>query len=262
MNFSEILANTKRSGSTLTSPIPQEWTQGRTAFGGLTTALAYYGARELTDETRALRGAMISFVGPTTNEVTIEATPLRSGRTTSSIRAEIKSNNISATEAIFTFADLRSDSKIHHSPPASPAPTSPVSDSSLEVMRPNFPQFYNNFEVSPFQGMPFSNAKQPDISWWVRHRDPAAHNSLEGLLSIGDALVPAYGTAMREWTPMSSMTWMINLLTDTATTEQGWWLLRSTSDSAGGGFTSQNMTIWNTSGDCVLMGRQMVTIFG
>ncbi len=262
MKFSDILANITRTGDTLTAPIPENWTQGRTAFGGLAAALAYHGVKQLSDEKRALRGAMISFVGPTTDEVTINVTPLRSGRTTASIRSEVKSNGISATEVIFTFADLREDSKLTFAPPQCPAETSPADDPSLEVLQPTFPLFYNQFEVSPVKNLPFTNAKEPDIIWWVRHKDSKAHNTIEDLLSIGDALVPAYGTAMKNWTPMSSMTWMINILTDTPKTEQGWWLLRSTSDSAGGGFTSQNMTIWNTSGDCVLMGRQMVTIFG
>lgn len=262
MNFSSILTSISRRDDTLTAPIPESWTQGRTAFGGLTTALAYHAARELTEEKRALRGAMVSFVGPTSDEVTIEATSLRSGRTASSIRSEVKSDNVSATEVIFTFADFRTESKLNFPAPQCPAKSSPISDPETEIIRPPFPKFYNNFEVVIAHSMPFSSAESPDIYWWVRHIDPAARDSMAGLLSIGDALVPAYGTMMNEWVPMSSMNWAINLLTDTPQTEDGWWLLRSTSDSASSGFTSQNMAIWNTSGECVLMGRQLVTIFG
>lgn len=261
MNFSEILSSTKRNGDVLDAPIPNEWTQGRSAFGGLAAALAYHGVRKLTEEKRPLRGAMISFVGPTSDNVTIDVTPLRSGRTSGSVRSSIKADGVSATEALFTFAELREDSNLEFEPPKSPAEHSPISDPSMEAFRPPFPTFYKQFEVVPVFGLPFQQTKTPDIYWWIRHIDPAHHQSMEGLLAIGDAMIPAYGTKMNDWAPMSSMNWMINMLTDNPQTEDGWWLLRSTADSANGGYTSQNMAIWNTNKECVFLGRQMVTIF-
>ena len=55
---------------------------------------------------------------------------------------------------------------------------------------------------------------------------------------------------------------MVDLLTDAPRTRDGWWLLESRADHVRGGFSTQDMTIWNTDGACVAKGRQMVTVFG
>ncbi len=261
MKFSEIFTSMTRSGDTLTAPIHKDWSQGRSAFGGLVAGLAYHATREISGEKRALRSAMISFVGPTGDEVNIDVSPLRSGRTSSSYRTEIKNGANCATEVIFTFADHRTESILDYPAPVSPVQKTPLSDPTIETYHPPFPLFYSQFEVAPIHNMPFAKAETPDLYWWIRHNDEDARKSMTGLITLADALIPAYGTSMSEWTPMSSVNWMINMLGDNPTTEEGWWLVRTTADSAGGGFSSQNMAIWNTSGECVMLARQLVSIF-
>ncbi|WP_018998313.1 thioesterase family protein [Hirschia maritima] len=261
MNFSDIFSSIERTGDTLSVPIHKDWSQGRSAFGGLVAGLGYHATREITGEKRALRSAMINFVGPTGPKVDIDVTKLRSGRTSSSYRTELTNQGDTATEIVFTFADYREDSVLDFPPPKSPVSTNPLNDKSIESFHPPFPAFYSQFEVAPIHNMPFAQAKDPDIYWWVRHNDNDAKTSMTGLLTLADAMIPGYGTVLKEWSPMSSVNWMINLLTDTPKTEEGWWLMRTTADSAGGGFSSQNMAIWNTSGECILLGRQVVSIF-
>ena len=41
----------------------------------------------------------------------------------------------------------------------------------------------------------------------------------------------------------------------------GWWLLDSVIDAAGGGYASQDMSLWNDSGQLVARSRQMVSVF-
>lgn len=41
----------------------------------------------------------------------------------------------------------------------------------------------------------------------------------------------------------------------------GWWLLDSRIDAAGGGYASQDMTLWNDAGHLVARARQMVAVF-
>ena len=261
MNFSDIFSSIERNGDTLSVPIHKDWSQGRTAFGGLVTGLAYHAAKEISEEKRALRSAMINFIGPTGDKVDIDVKKLRSGRTSASYRTEVSNNGVTATEVVFLFADYRTESILDYAPPESPVSTNPINDKSLETFHPPFPVFYSQFEVAPVHNMPFAEAEVPDIYWWVRHNDKDAQKSMTGLLTLADAMIPGYGTAMKEWSPMSSVNWMINFLTDKPETEDGWWLMRTTTDAAGGGFTSQNMGIWNTSGECVMLGRQLVSIF-
>jgi hypothetical protein len=51
------------------------------------------------------------------------------------------------------------------------------------------------------------------------------------------------------------------MLTDTPTTDDGWWYLSSETHHAANGASSQYMTTWNSRGEAVLTGMQSVAIF-
>jgi len=62
--------------------------------------------------------------------------------------------------------------------------------------------------------------------------------------------------------PLSSMTWMLNVLGPTPATCDGWWLLRANADYARAGSSSQQMGIWNAAGEMVAEQMQSVALFG
>ena len=62
--------------------------------------------------------------------------------------------------------------------------------------------------------------------------------------------------------PISSMTWLINLLTPLPETDGGWFLLRALGNYAEKGCSSQDMAIWNADGTAVAVGMQSIAIFG
>jgi len=66
---------------------------------------------------------------------------------------------------------------------------------------------------------------------------------------------------MRTFSPVSSMSWMFNLLTDNPSTEDGWWQIESRLTAAQGGYSSQVMRIWNSAGELVVEGMQSIAIF-
>ena len=57
--------------------LPQSWTQGRTAFGGLSTALAYQAASHIEDSLPGLRSAQIAFTGPLFGQLTAKTAMLQ-----------------------------------------------------------------------------------------------------------------------------------------------------------------------------------------
>ena len=58
------------------------------------------------------------------------------------------------------------------------------------------------------------------------------------------------------------MTWMVDYCGPPPDTDDGWYLFEARADSAAGGFSTQDMSIWNTAGVLVAKGRQLVTLFG
>ena len=123
------------------------------------------------------------------------------------------------------------------------------------------PHFAGHFETRLVRGgRPMSGSKEHDHFIWVRHKDQDAQG-LTALLALADMPPPAVMPMFTEFAPISSMTWMVNVLTDAPQTEDGWWLLQSRAENASSGYSSQDMLIWNTSGELVVAGRQSVAIF-
>jgi len=50
---------------------------------------------------------------------------------------------------------------------------------------------------------------------------------------------------------VSSMTWMIDIIVDDLSSEDGWYLFRSSAESVRGGFSTRDMSIWNKQGGLV-----------
>ena len=81
------------------------------------------------------------------------------------------------------------------------------------------------------------------------------------LMAIADALPPGVMPLLRAG-PVSSMTWLVNLLTPAPTTRDGWWLVRSAGNYAENGCSSQDMGVWNADGEPVARGMQSSALFG
>ena len=75
-----ILNNSYLSGGAYKTQLTQNWKQGRTAYGGLTLALAYEAAAQNLSALPPLRSVQINFVGPVTNDPVFTAQILRQGR--------------------------------------------------------------------------------------------------------------------------------------------------------------------------------------
>ena len=82
------------------------------------------------------------------------------------------------------------------------------------------------------------------------------------LLALADAPPPAASTMAKAPSPISTMTWSVDLLTDQIETTDGWWLVQSSAEQIGDGYSSQAMTVWNANGTAVMAARQNIAVFG
>jgi acyl-CoA thioesterase len=264
MSFSAFLNAVTRTDAGLTADIPDLWKQGRTAYGGISSALSLSAAKAVLSEDRPLRSALIGFVGPAAGVVRVAAEPLRSGKTAASVRTRLTGEAGIGVEAIFTFAAQR-QSALSLQPSGLPKGVeAPPAEAEGMDFASGAPQFTANFQLYPAAGgtPPFSGEPSaPPMRLWTRFKDPASRSGIEALLCLADALPPAITTAMSDFAPLSSMTWMVDMLDDDVSTENGWYLLETAADHARDGYSSQAMTIWSTDGRCLIKGRQMVTVF-
>ena len=61
--------------------------------------------------------------------------------------------------------------------------------------------------------------------------------------------------------PISTITWSFDVLCDRFS-GAGWHLIQVEAEAVGDGYSSQRMTLWDTTGTAVLVARQTIAIFG
>lgn len=261
MSFARIIAAARPldGAAGFAATIPEEWQQGRTAYGGLSAALALEAAKRLDGDLPLLRSAQIAFVGPVSGEVRVVPRLLRQGRNASWIAVEIAGDGGVGLVATFNFMRALPSTATVAGPPPPAELIRPEEAAIAESgLRPAF--LRHNFETR--FALPKMEGKAAEICLWVRllERDGLAAES--EILLMGDALPPAVLPVMEQRGPVSSLTWQVNLLgSDRSAPEDGWWLLRSVSDQAEAGNSSQSMLLWSSDGTARAAGTQSVAVF-
>ncbi len=257
MSLPDTLASARPIDGGFAATIPDKWLQGRTSYGGFSTALALVAAQRMADGLPPLRSATVNFIGPLSGEVTVRARLLRQGRNASWVNVEICTGDAIGLVATFVFmGPVESALHVHDVPPPagllSPEQGYPMPDDK----GPSFGPLFDRHFALPRQTTPL-----PEINWWVRARDRGELDPMVELILCADVLPPGVMPLVRTG-PVSSMTWIINLLTPLPQTRDGWWLLRSAGNYAENGCSSQDMAIWNRDGVAVATGMQSIAIFG
>lgn len=258
--LNQLLATGTDADGARTYDIGPDWMQGRTAFGGITSAISLDAALRAHPGDAPLRTAQVSFVGPAGGEVAVRARSLRETRSSRFIATDLESADGHGTSAVFSFLSPR-DSHVDHA--IVPVPDIREPD-ALEVVpdHPARPPFTAKFEMRPHAGRGFGHGRSEGrILTWVRWIDPPQCAAHIALLALADALPPAAMPLFTQFGPVSSSTWIQHFLTDHPETEDGWWLLLSETRQAQRGFSAQDMMIWNSDRQLVSVGGQGVAVY-
>ena len=235
--------------------VPDTWLQGRTAYGGFSAALALHAAQRSDVDLPPLRSAQIAFIGPLAGPVTIRAQRLRRGRNAAFIQADVESDAGLGLRATFVFMGPV-DSRVELRQGEPPAFAKP--DGAVATFSGKAPFFTQNFE---FLDCRDDTAGPAEWLRWVRLKERDGLDPMIELIAIADCLPPAALKLVGGPAPVSSMTWLLNVLGPQPHTQEGWWLLRANADYASAGSSSQLMGIWNSDGEAVAEQMQSVAIF-
>ncbi len=258
--FSDLLDSaTQVSDETWAWHITDNWLQGRTTYGGLSAAICLRAVQNSYSDLPPLRSAQINFIGPVAGDVSVTARVMRQGRSVAYISAEMTGEQGLATQAVFCFGQSR-ESRLNEDftlPPNVPS----VSESKDFFGTGFAPNFALNYDCKlALGGFPISGSTHNEHYIWVRHKDQNA-NDIAALLGIADMPPPAVLPMFKEFAPISSMTWMLNVLSEDISTIDGWWLMRSAAEHVRDGYSSQDMQVWNATGDLILSAMQNVAVF-
>lgn len=240
--------------------ITPDWMQGRTAYGGISAALALDAALATYPGDAPLRSAQLSFVGPVGGDCHVATRMLRESKSSRFVAADLSSEAGYGTNALFSFMSARESEIDHHRIEAPDMPD--PQDLVVAPAGPARPTFVSKLEMRPFHGPDFGYGRDDaDILAWVRWVDPPACDTHVALLALADALPPAAMPLFPRMGPLSSSTWVQHFVTDRPATEDGWWLLASRSSHIRRGFSVQDMHIWNSARELVSIGGQGVAIY-
>jgi acyl-CoA thioesterase len=244
-------------GSGWRGEIPEGWLQGRTAYGGLSAALALHCAMQSDVDLPPLRSAQVSFIGPLSGPVLVTARRLRRGKNAAFIQADVESEAGLGLRCTFVF--MRAiESEVDYQTTSLPAFAKPTPEDTTYKGHPQV-AFTQNFEFVDRRDGP----ELLPAEWlrWTRLNEREGVDPMVELIAIGDCLPPAALRLLGRNVPMSSMTWILNVLGPAPQTDDGWWLLRSNADYARAGSSSQQMGIWNAKGEMVAEQMQSVALF-
>lgn len=239
--------------------LPANWLQGRTAFGGITSALLLAAIQNSYPGLPPLRTAQINFIGPASGTLRVTHSQVRRGKNNVTIEARLDSELGAGTYGYFTFGISREISKTMDYPINLPS-VAPQEAPEIKPTPPA-PSFLENFERRWISGPQLlSGSDEPDMLLWTRHTDPEARDGLTPLMVLGDA-PPAALSAMTQIQALSSMNWNINMLSDDVSTKDGYWLMRSATQFIRDGYSSQTIEVWNSDGRRVMDATQMIAVF-
>lgn len=256
----ELLAGARAGAGTTDYQIDSGWMQGRTAYGGISAAVALDAAMRDHPGEAPLRSAQVSFVGPVSGECSVTTRKLRESKSSRFVAADVTSEAGYGTNALFSFMKPR-ESHIDFLRIDAPDIVDASALSSIPD-HPMRPEFTRKFEMRPQRGPSFGHAlPDADILTWVRWIDEPACDAHVALFALADALPPAAITLFQQFGPVSSSTWVQHFLTDHPHSRDGWWLLSSKSETVRRGFSAQTMMIWNSDRELISVGGQGVALY-
>lgn len=251
MTLDELVATVTDDGAGgWEAPVVDNWTQGRTLYGGANAALALAAARAMLPGLPPLRSLQLAFVGPIAERVSFKPRLLRQGRSASFVAVEAWSGGALATQILLLFAHGR-DSAVDK--PARTAP--PPAQGDVLVVPPQV-RFASNFDIW------FAGEGHDPCNRWVRLKTESMVEAEIELVATADLLPPPALFDFGSFVPLSTMTWQLDLLRPVTRSADRRWHLSAVKEMNSGGLSTQAMAIEDGDGVAVARGRQSVALFG
>lgn len=262
MLFSEIMDSMRQADGVWTANASEDWLQGRSLFGGLQAALALKAMRGLVPQGGPLRTLQVTFLSPVpAGPVRARAQLLRAGKNATHVEGRLVDQGGQALcLAIGIFGAARA-SAVRIAPQQPAVEGEPRKFPFIKGVTPDFTQ---HFAMCWRRGgMPFTGSGLPENVLDLDMHDGGATTTEEHVLAIADVIPPVALSLLKTPVPGSSMTWMLELLTDriAALPLQGW-RMDAQVVAAADGYTSQSGLLWGPGGVPVALSRQNMVIFG
>ena len=267
----QVLAARRVEGRRLHWDVPADWLQGRTAYGGLASALAAQAMRDIAASAWAadvrLRALQTNFVGPVApGPAHIDVELLRAGKSVRQVLARLtNADGEVAGLWVAVYGAARPTAVERLVPQAEPLRIAPGEAPTRPFERGRMPDLLSHFEIGwAAGGPPFSGARGWETSQYLRLVGDRADAVDPEVLVVLLADLPPSPAISRLERPAaaSSVTWALELLPRQApVTAEGWWRIDTRVRSSGEGYANHSSTLWAPDGAPAAIGHQLVAIY-
>ncbi len=263
MHFNNLLNGVANRSASGPLTIPQNWSQGRTAFGGILTAMIVKAIGSEVDDKRLLRFITTSFVNPVTvgESFVIEVNKLQEGRTVTQMEGRAIQGDKTIAIVLAGFGAPRESSiKINNA--EAPVVPSPENGTALSYIPNVSPRFLQNFDLSLVLGdLPFTGSKNSQIGGWMRFKGGLDEFTDAHLIALIDAWPVGVLPMLKAPAPMSTLSWNVQLIHPYEVAPDEWLLYQAMVHHTRAGYANAKATVWNTEGSLVAFSSQVVTIY-
>lgn len=269
MNFEQLLeqassiAQLQNEPSTHAMQFPQNWCQGRTAFGGLTAALLYQAMRKYVEQDRRLLSLSTNFVGPLLADTpfSLSVEVLRQGKNTSQLVAKAIQHDQVCVIVQACFATSRS-SDVNVSVSKKMTLSAVNERLVIPFVKDKMPAFFQHIDLCPQAGaMPFTNSSSSHLGGWMRFKHTTNHINEAHVIALADSWPPTLLQMFKQPAPASSMSWYLEFVQTPNVQPCEWLGFEAITHHAKGGYGIEDGCIWSQSGELIALTRQTVAIF-
>lgn len=262
-DFVQVLEAAVETSTGRAFTVPETWHQGRTAYGGFSSAIALEEAFRIGERDGAtlpsMRSAQIAMIAPLSGQIEASAQVLRRGRNATWIETRISGEQGPGLVANFVFMQAV-ESRLGLDR-VQPPDGLIVPEDAVPLSRDRGATFLRaNFETR--HALPREAQDPAQKCWWIRPDRSEGLHPMTSMLLCADALPPGVMSLLGPTVPVSTMHWQVNVLDHDPRPFNGWWLLRSCGDYARDGAASQNMAMWGAGKRAVSAGTQSIALFG
>lgn len=261
-NIVNILSTLQQSDSNTTA-FNESWAQGRSAFGGLSAALAVTAMKKLLENDLPMQSLMVSFIAPLpAGEVNVEPVIQRQGKNVTQMAASVFSDGKLCLQAMAAFGNPREGIALEHEYKFNPVARENGIPIANHVKRlPPFLSYFDGCWISG--GMPFSGQGARKLNMWVKHKADMGSFATENIVTLADIPPPVILSYFdTPPVPASSLTWSLEFLVPAESVNSEWFFLEFYIEAAANGYTQQSGLVFDENGRLCAITRQCMVYFG
>jgi acyl-CoA thioesterase len=262
-SFESLLTQSEQESSVIDS----SWGQGRTLFGGLSSAIALKKAESLLPDNRPLRSLAVNFSGQCLADTPISLSEqvLSNGKSISQINTQVIQNERIVTQVCACFG-IERESEIDISAPIKELPVL-GENQRFNYVKGLTPEFVKHFEFEYCKGQfPFSNSPKNELAGWMRFKESGDTFSDSHLIALIDAWPPTVLQKLKSLAPCASVSWNIEIVQPlsqlkTRLDSDTWLYYEAVIKQAHHGYAHTEASIYSPDGTLLALSRQLIAVY-